>query len=317
MYARFATVWKFASLFIFCSVFLRFFLYSFSRMSAATSLHKKCRNAAYPRADGLQRALVPDEKVDWRVKWDEYDPVNYTHPKVFGKEWADPDIRKNRDAVLLFNEIDGKVDRTSFMGPYQIDAEGLPLNPRGRTGIRGRGALGRWGPNHAADPIVTRWKTNENGERVFDPEARKFVLQFVAIQRGDCGEWAIPGGMVDCGEKCTETVKREFSEEALDSTQASPEERAAMKVLVDAFFRGGDEVYQGYVDDPRNTDNAWMETAAINFHDDSGDSVAKFDLKAGDDAKKICWMDVSQELKLYASHRDFLELVAKRRNAKW
>ena len=26
----------------------------------------------------------------------------------------------------------------------------------GRTGIRGRGLLGRWGPNHAGDPIVTR-----------------------------------------------------------------------------------------------------------------------------------------------------------------
>jgi len=30
-------------------------------------------------------------------------------------------------------------------------------NPVGRTGVRGRGCLGRWGPNHAADPIVTRY----------------------------------------------------------------------------------------------------------------------------------------------------------------
>lgn len=29
-------------------------------------------------------------------------------------------------------------------------------NPTGRTGLTGRGLLGRWGPNHAADPIVTR-----------------------------------------------------------------------------------------------------------------------------------------------------------------
>lgn len=36
--------------------------------------------------------------------------------------------------------------------------EGRPLNPLGRTGLKGRGLLGRWGPNHAADPIVTRWK---------------------------------------------------------------------------------------------------------------------------------------------------------------
>lgn len=27
----------------------------------------------------------------------------------------------------------------------------------GRTGMSGRGLLGRFGPNHAADPIVTRY----------------------------------------------------------------------------------------------------------------------------------------------------------------
>jgi len=34
--------------------------------------------------------------------------------------------------------------------------DGWPLNIRGRTGLKGRGVLGRYGPNHAADPIVTR-----------------------------------------------------------------------------------------------------------------------------------------------------------------
>ena len=32
----------------------------------------------------------------------------------------------------------------------------LVRNPIGRTGMAGRGLLGKWGPNHAADPIVTR-----------------------------------------------------------------------------------------------------------------------------------------------------------------
>lgn len=31
------------------------------------------------------------------------------------------------------------------------------------------------------------------------------------------------------------------------------------------------QVYKGYVDDPRNTDNSWMETVAVNFHDETGD----------------------------------------------
>ena len=29
-------------------------------------------------------------------------------------------------------------------------------NPTGRTGFAGRGLLDYWGPNHCADPVVTR-----------------------------------------------------------------------------------------------------------------------------------------------------------------
>jgi hypothetical protein len=30
------------------------------------------------------------------------------------------------------------------------------------------------------------------------------------------------------------------------------------------------EVLQGYVDDPRNTDNAWLEARATSYHDEDG-----------------------------------------------
>ena len=33
------------------------------------------------------------------------------------------------------------------------------------------------------------------------------------------------------------------------------------------------KIYRGYVDDPRNTDNAWMETVVMHFHDESGEKV--------------------------------------------
>ena len=39
----------------------------------------------------------------------------------------------------------------------------------------------------------------------------------ISIQRHDNKMWAIPGGMVDPGEKVSATLKREFMEEALDS----------------------------------------------------------------------------------------------------
>lgn len=61
-----------------------------------------------------------------------------------------------------WNSIDGKIDRTTFHGEYEIHDK-YPRNVAGRTGISGRGLLGRWGVNHAADPIVTRWKRNIDG----------------------------------------------------------------------------------------------------------------------------------------------------------
>ena len=73
---------------------------------------------------------------------------------------------------------------------------GLPLNIHGRTGLNGRGILGRFGPNHAADPIVTRWKRDAHGNVVTCDKNGRKILQFVAIQRRDNNEWAIPGGEI-------------------------------------------------------------------------------------------------------------------------
>ena len=72
------------------------------------------------------------------------------------------------------------------------------------------------------------------------------------------GAWAIPGGMVDPGEKVpalslsshhlhqvSVTVKREFMEEALDSTgEGMGEKVEALTAMVDNFFNGGEEVYR-------------------------------------------------------------------------
>lgn len=47
-----------------------------------------------------------------------------------------------------WNSVDNKVNRVSYHGSYEI-RNGVPLNIFGRTGIIGRGLLGRYGPNHA------------------------------------------------------------------------------------------------------------------------------------------------------------------------
>ncbi|WAR03096.1 NUDT9-like protein [Mya arenaria] len=270
------------------------------------SLHVKARCEVYPRTQDVKRFIVPDDKVPWSVDFPEYDPIDYTSKSVASQPvWADsPD-----PATITFNCIDKSCnsDRRSNEGNYQV-INGCPRNPRGRTGCKGRGTLGKWGPNHAADPIVTRWQRDSNNEIV--KQDGKPVLEFVAVQRRDNGEWALPGGMVDAGENRTATLTREFGEEALNSIDATPERKAQIQKLLTEFFKNGKTIYKGYVDDPRNTDNAWMETKAMNFHDEQGTSV-------GDDAADVKWMPIHKGLKLYASHIDFIRRTVENHGAYW
>ncbi|XP_035700323.1 transient receptor potential cation channel subfamily M member-like 2 [Branchiostoma floridae] len=284
-------------------------------------IHQKARTTPYPMCD-VNRCLVPDDKVPWEVPFSSYHPVNYTAECVLaGPPWADVDLMSmslEERPFLMFNQLDtkfkGAVDRTSFIGTYKVK-EKLPLNPKGRTGMVGRGLLGRFGPNHAADPVVTRWKRDKYGNKEVHPESSRNVLEFVAIQRRDNLLWAIPGGMVEPGENLTMTLKNEFGEEALGKLDKTEQERMDMSHKLDKLFRQGKEVFKGYSDDPRNTDNAWIETTAINYHDEEGYLMQNFTLQAGDDAGAVRWQDVDGTSPLFASHQAILKHVAGFHNA--
>ncbi|XP_037385636.1 ADP-ribose pyrophosphatase, mitochondrial isoform X2 [Talpa occidentalis] len=278
--------------------------------------HIKARVCPYPGSK-VKRSPVPDEKVSWLAEWNDYKPVEYTADSVLaGPTWADPLIGESNFSPK-FNDKDGNVERKSQAGPYEIEG-GKPKNPVGRTGLAGRGLLGRWGPNHAADPIITRWKRDSCGNKITHPISGKNILQFVAIERKDCGEWAIPGGMVDPGEKMSATLKREFAEEGFNSLQKSCAEKKELEEQLHKLFSQEHLViYKGYVDDPRNTDNAWIETEAVNYHDETGEIMDNLILEAGDDAGKVKWVDINDKLKLYASHCQFIKIVTEKRDAHW
>lgn len=134
-------------------------------------------------------------------------------------------------------------------------------------------------------------------------------FQFVAITRSDTQQLAIPGGMVDDGEHVSETLRREFSEEAANSNGTED--------IIDRIFatKGG-LVYEGYVDDPRNTDNAWVETTARLFFVDEP-LASQITLTSGTDAESVRWVDVDDTLLeedssndvLYADHKRFLRMA--------
>ncbi|XP_066299867.1 transient receptor potential cation channel subfamily M member-like 2 isoform X2 [Branchiostoma lanceolatum] len=284
-------------------------------------IHQKARTSPYPMCD-VNRFPVPDDKVPWEVPFSSYSPVDYTADCVLaGPPWADVDLMSmslEERPFLMFNQLDtkfkGAVERTSFIGTYKVK-EKLPLNPKGRTGMVGRGLMGRFGPNHAADPVVTRWKRDRFGNKEVHPDTSRNVLEFVAIQRRDNGLWAIPGGMVEPGENLSMTLKNEFGEEALGKLDKTEQERMDMSKKLDKLFRQGKEVFKGYSDDPRNTDNAWIETTAINYHDEEGYLMQNFTLQAGDDAGAVRWQDVDGNSPLFASHQAILKHVAGFHNA--
>ncbi len=239
----------------------------YDQLLADYRLHRKSRtqkHALYPN-----RFEVSDALVSWNANFPDYNPMEYNAPIVLDEKtpWADPqEISRVTHAFV------------SFVGEVEFNQKGIPLNPVGRTGICGRGVLGKWGANFAVDAIIT----------TLDNEGNLFVL---TITRKDTGEMAFPGGMVDEGEDVFTTRNRELAEELSlnkdDLSQAEYEKK----------------VSQGYVDDPRNTDNAWLETTAIHSHL-AFEAARKLVLKAGDDAADFSWIKISMEnvSGFYASH---------------
>nr|XP_023414940.1 transient receptor potential cation channel subfamily M member 2 [Loxodonta africana] len=74
------------------------------------------------------------------------------------------------------------------------------------------------------------------------------------------------------------------------------------------------QVYKGYVDDPRNTDNAWIETVAISIHfEDQNDVDLKqlnSHLHSHDPEVSFRWQVVDRCIPLYANHKTILQKVA-------
>ena len=58
-------------------------------------------------------------------------------------------------------------------------------NPLGRTGLRGKGSLWRWGPNHVIKAVVTRWRRKQvpdgsNTAAYLYVEGKR-VLEFITV----------------------------------------------------------------------------------------------------------------------------------------
>jgi len=237
-----------------------------------TRLHVHARedNPLYP-----PRLEVPDEKVSWSMPWD-YGPVVFCSELVTANardsssahRWADPEepqliAKELRERITVI----GNMVRT-LEEAVAFDSAGRPRNPCGRTGLRGQGLLGRWGPNHTADILVTT-KDALTG--------RPLML---TVQCAHGGDWTIPSGMIfDTNSDASLLVRLctlprrhgevpELHPPLFAKGASQPEEalkRAEFENLHKKLIASGRVIKRGYLDDALNTDNAWMEVTVYHF----------------------------------------------------
>ncbi|EDQ87245.1 uncharacterized protein MONBRDRAFT_27446 [Monosiga brevicollis MX1] len=267
----------------------------------------------YPESEQLRLALNNDQ-VPWTTSMSNYNPPDYTAEELLKEprpEWADgPDPRKYGFNKVEMQGDSFSTDRTSTMKVVVDSATGRPINPYGRTGLSGRGSLGRWGPNWAANCLITRWRRDVHGNLV--ERDGRCVLEFLAIERQSFGGWALPGGFRNDAEDRRGALERLLKHEIYQQDKLTQVEVDNLEELFDSAHT----MRSVYSHDPRNTDNAWVEVSCANFHDETGELTKRLHFKENQEhVKRIQWLMAHSGLNLFASHGDLVREACQIHNA--
>jgi ADP-ribose pyrophosphatase len=183
------------------------------------------RPSSYP-----QRLRLSIDEAPWILECPDYDPPYHVDPLVVesagepeAARWADPE-----DFALVAESRAGA-------SKYH-DELGRPLNPRGRTGLAGRGRLGRWGANPSVMGVVTRRLKGEAVELLLGRKPKRETF-------------ALPKGFVLPQESPGETLARVLEAKFGFAPDAKP-----------------DTVFEGQLYDRRQTDHAWVEAEGLLVH---------------------------------------------------
>uniref|UniRef100_A0A5S6QS05 ADP-ribose pyrophosphatase, mitochondrial n=1 Tax=Trichuris muris TaxID=70415 RepID=A0A5S6QS05_TRIMR len=189
-------------------------------------------------------AKVEENLKSWNNAHQNYSPAIWTHKCVF--EECDPEI-SSFGFNPTFNARDGNINRQRLSychnnNKYVVKA-GLPLNPAGRTGLRGRGILPRYGPNHLMAMIF-----------IWEAKGELSVLK--KTPNAHYGDAFIMGYVDD-------PVKNPFPHHLLKIIKQSLMEKYGNNNKVDRILKSETKklvmLFGGNMSSPLDTDNAWIE----------------------------------------------------------
>jgi ADP-ribose pyrophosphatase len=181
------------------------------------------RPSVYP-----PRQRISIDEAPWVLDCDNYAPPYYINPMVIENDWTKKKNGWAEPEDFLLVKDDETRGKTKFH-----DDEGRPLNPNGRTGIAGRGQLGRWGVNHSVAAVVMRSREDSG-----------FVEILLGAQEGQLNLSLFKGFVLP-------------DEDPLVAVQRVLKVESGWQPAVTSEL-----VFDGYTYDPRQTDHAWVETLA-------------------------------------------------------
>lgn len=197
---------------------------------------------------------------------------------------------------------------------YSVDTSGVPINPMGRTGLRGRGLLFRWGPNHLIKAVISRVTSavapSSSNEMIPKPN-----MEILVRANAEGTSLSLIGGPVKPGkspystlcdymcEVFTDTIADHgpnYDQEEMIHTFSKFASSSKGKKSKAAFATYGYSaylVYRGYEDSQVNTDNAWQEVETFNFHYKHKDN---FSSRVKSD-ENVVWQRVTEHMALIES----------------
>lgn len=188
------------------------------------------------------------------------------------------------------------------------------------------------GENRVVYHIVTRWKRDIKGIRMM--RSGKPLLEFVAVKRTNhAAHWACPemhhrlhtnqhNKIAKTNQMKSPTYMAAFHDDNY-KYNIQPKERVRIHADVIDFLTPdhASVIYEGFIDDARNTGAAWYHTKVQNFHDD-GTLLDAFDVKIVGNIHdiqmaEVAWLTLHANVQMSGEQLLLLKRVASNRNAYW